>query len=93
MSVLSYIFRFVLALKKSLDEPGLSARVYLLKLVQSLFLSKEKTFLLSPTNHEVVTQVANLDLFLDDRGLVRSRGRIGKSSLHPQDILYPVLLL
>ena len=33
MRVLSYVFRFALALKKSLDEPGLSARVYLLRLV------------------------------------------------------------
>ena len=40
MRVLTYVFRFVLALNKSLDEPGLSSRVYLLKLVQSLFLSK-----------------------------------------------------
>ena len=92
MRVLSYEFRFMLALKKSLDEPGLSARVYLLTLVQSLFLSKEKTFLLNPANHEVPPLLANLDLFLNDRGLVRSSRRIGKSSLYPQDILYPVLL-
>ena len=89
MRVLSYVFRFMLVLKKSSDEPWLSARVYLLKLVQSLFLSKEKTLLSSPANHEVSHLVANLELFLDDRGLVRSRERIGKSSLYPQDILYP----
>ena len=36
--------------------------------------------------------VANLDLFLNDGGLVRSRERIGKSSLYLQDISYPILL-
>ena len=50
-----------------------------------------KTFQLNPANHGVPPLVANLNLFLDDRGLVRSRGRIGKYSLYPQDILYPVL--
>ena len=29
---------------------------------------------------------------LDDRGLVRFKGRIDKSSLYPQDIVYPVLI-
>ena len=47
MRVFTYVFRFMLALKKSLDEPGLSARVYLLKLAHSLCLLKKKNFLKS----------------------------------------------
>ena len=39
MRVLSYVFRLVLALKKSLDEPRLSARVYLLQLVVILIIA------------------------------------------------------
>ena len=88
MRVLSYVFRFML----TLDELGLSSSVYFLKLVQTLFLSKEKTFLLSPANHKVLSLVANLDLFLNDIGLIRFRERIRKPNLYPQDILYPILL-
>ena len=42
--------------------------------------------------NEVPTLVNNLDLFLDSKGVIRSRGRIGKTLKYDFDVLNPVLL-
>ena len=49
-----HVFKFVLASRKSLDDLEMSARIYLLRLVQSSGLSKEKTFPLNPSKNEEV---------------------------------------
>lgn len=68
------------------------ARLHLLQVDQSLYLTRERLFLLNPTSGSVPHLVARLNLFLDEAGLIRSRGRIGKSEFHSPDILFPVLL-
>ena len=67
MGVLTFVFRFVLAMKKPLDDPDLSARVYLLKLVQSNPLKTENFPVKSCQSRAPPPLVANLDVFLDDR--------------------------
>ena len=42
--------------------------------------------------NEVPTLVNNSDLFLDSKGVIRSRGRIGKILNYDFDVLNPVLL-
>ena len=43
-------------------------------------------------SNEVPALVSNLDLFLDKEGIIRSRGRIGKTLHYDYDVLNPILL-
>ena len=91
LRVVTYVFRVVFSLKKVSSDPRLVAKLYLLKVEQPLCLTKDKLFLMKPSSSEVPFLVANLNLFLDEKGLIRSRGRISKSEFHSQDVLFPII--
>ena len=90
MRVVTYVFRFVFSLKKISSNVSLAANLHLLRVEQSLCLIKERLFLLIPSSIEVPFLVASLNLFLDVKGLIRSRCRIGKSEFHSQYVLFPI---
>ena len=92
LRVVTYVFQFVFSLKKVSLHPNLAALLYLLKVEQSLCLTKEKLFPLNPSSSEVPFLIASLNLFLDEEELIRFRGKIGKSEFHSQNVLFPILL-
>ena len=92
LRVVTYVFRFVFSLKKVSSDVSLVAKLHLLKVEQSLCLTEKKLLLLNPSSSEVYFRVACLNLFLDEKGLICSSGRIGKSEFHSQDVLFPILL-
>ena len=63
LRVVTYALRFVFSLKKNPSDPSLAARLHLLKVEQSLYLTKEKLLLLNPSSSDVPFQVAGLNLF------------------------------
>ena len=73
--------------QRSLD----SAKVHLVKKEQQIFLAKELSFL-NKTCKEVPPLVNNLNLFLDEQGIVRCRGRLNNCELLTYDMKNPVLL-
>ena len=55
--------------------------------------SHEISYLNDPSSVESVpVLVKNLDLFLDERGIIRSRGRIGKARMFDYEVVNPILL-
>ena len=90
LRVVTYVFRFVFSLKKVSSDPSWAAKLHLLKVEQSLYLTNEKLFLLNPSSSEVPFLVASLNLFLNEEGIIRSR--IVKSEFRSQDVLFPKLL-
>ena len=92
LRVLTYVFQFVFELKKVFSNLGLAVSSHLLKVEQSLKLTKEKLFMLNPTSSKVPFLVASLILFLDEKGLIHSRGRISKSEFLSQGVLLSILL-
>ena len=79
--------------KKSGEDPFQVGKLYLLKVMQQSSFSKEVQYLRNPTGgKDVPTLVNNLNMFLDDKGLIRSRGRTGKSSVFDFEVMNPILL-
>ena len=94
--VSSYIFKAISIFSKrsgvNFDE---SAKIYWIKEMQRTSFAKELAYLNEPddkNSNEVPALVNNLDLFLDKEGILRSRGRIGKTLHYDYDVLNPVLL-
>ena len=87
------LFRAVFLLKKSNEDPFQAGKLYLLRDMQQSSFPRELEYLQDPEGiRDVPILVNNLDLFLDDRGLIRSRGRIGKSSMFDFEVMNPILL-
>ena len=72
LRVVTYVFRFVFCLKKVSSDPSLAAKLYLLKVEQSLCFTKEKLFLLNPSNSNIPLLDASHNPFLDEEGLIHS---------------------
>ena len=90
---LDIVFRVVYKLVKKKDDPYLASKLYLLKEMQKESFSRELAYLQNPSKAESVpVLVSNLDLFLDNRGIIRSRGRIGKAQKLDYQVINPVLL-
>lgn len=68
------------------------ARLYWLKSEQSVHFSDEIKFLQSSGTGVVPPLVRDLNLFLDDSGLVRCRGRLSKCNHISYDVAYPILI-
>lgn len=80
-------------IEKSQTQLINEARVYWLKFEQKRYYSDEINFLVDNSNNDSVPKsVNNLNLFLDSEGLLRSRGRIGKTSEFDYNSCNPVLL-
>ena len=82
--------------KKEKDRTLESAKIFWIKRMQREKFSKELDYLenISDGNFQnrIPDLINRLDLFLDDKGIIRSRGRIGKSLVYDYDVINPVLL-
>ena len=93
-------FRFLSKLRKTpLDLVSASerARLFWLKTMQEESFSGEIEFLQKVkaglhTKDQVPDLVKRLNLFLDDQGLIRSKGRLARSNYFQYEVLNPVLL-
>ena len=93
--VTALVLRFIINLRKSSiknkENFAQEARLYWLKRKQSVHFKDELTFLQNPVKRAVPTLVNNLNLFLDDNHIIRSKGRLDKSS-YSYDVRNPILL-
>ncbi len=89
-----YLFRFKSKVKGG-DERKM-AKEYWIKIIQRECFHKEIEFLETTTTSKderlIPPLVMNLNLFLDDKGILRSRGRISKCLYYTYDVHNPVLL-
>ena len=64
------------------EDPILAGKLHLFREMQKDAFSQEISYLSDPSGFESVPiLVKNLDLFLDERGIILSRGRIGKARM------------
>ena len=88
-----YLFRAVFFFKKSDEDPSQAGKLYLMKEMQKSSFPRELEYLQNPEGDKAVPAlVNNLNLFLDNKGLIRSRGRIGKSLMFDFEVMNPILL-
>ena len=88
------LFRFVSKFKGY--DPKKKANEYWIKISQAEYFAKEISFLKensnSNNNKDIPPLVLNLNLFLDEKGILRARGRISKCLYFNYDVHNPVLL-
>ena len=72
-------------------ETKREAKIHLLTIMQQQCFPNELAYLHNPKGM-VPKLVRDLNLFIDKEGLIRSRGRIGKSSTHEYEVINPVLI-
>lgn len=90
----SYVFKF-LKFKNSQFNALELAKNHVIKSMQSQVFSNEIKYLSSISSTSSTKPpdlVRDLDLFIDDQGIIRSRGRIGNSQHFDYDLLNPILL-
>ena len=68
------------------------AKEYWLKVEQRAEYQKELEFLSKPEHRSVPPLVRDLNLFKDDQGVIRSKGRLRRCAHLPYDVIHPVLL-
>ena len=64
------MYKFVCFFKIYFSDFIFTAWIYLELLIQPLYISKEKYFLLNFTNRDVPALVVNLNLYLDENELI-----------------------
>ena len=82
LRVTTLVFKAIFKMRKLEEDPGRVAKLHLLQHMQRDCFPNELAYLSLPDcdkPKDVPNLVNNLDLFLDDKGLIRSRGRIAKS--------------
>ena len=93
ISVTTKLFIAVFRFKKSNADPVEAATNYLIKLMQKETFSVELAYLSSPNaNFEVPQLVNQLNLFLDEHGIICSKGRIDKNLELKYHVVNPVLM-
>ena len=95
LRVTTLVFKAIFRMRKLKEDPGSVARLHLLQHVQRDCFPIELVYLSLPDcdkPKDVPKLVNNLDLFLDDKSLIRSRGCISKSLRVSYDIQNPVLM-
>jgi len=96
LKVTSLVILFVSKLKRAVKSRLKcyeDARKYWINHEQAKHLSREIKFLREdPRSKNVPNLVKNLNLFLDDEEIVRSRGRISHCSRLSEDIKHPILM-
>ena len=60
--------------------------------MQKLSFPIETKFLLDPKNRPIPDMVRDSNLYLDNNGLIRCDGRIGKTVYFDEDMINPILL-
>ena len=89
----AYLFKFLNKIKDC--DPKKKALEYWVKVAQGEWFQKELDFLNNPNKlneTNIPPLVANLNLFLDEKGIIRSRGRISKCLYYKYEVHNPVLL-
>ena len=87
----SYIFKWLCKLKDG--DPKKRALEYWIKVAQRERFSNEINFLKTEVkSNKVMPLVLNFNLFLDEKGIFRSRGRIAKCLYFDYNVKNPVLL-
>ena len=79
ISVSSLVFKYINRLRKRKMDLKLQANSYLIKTMQRQSFSVELDFLLDPEVKSMPKLVKNLNLFLDPKDIIQSRGRIERS--------------
>ena len=94
LKIASLVFKAVHKFKGvSGEDPFLSGKLHLIKEMQKEGFSQEISYLNNPSGAESVpVLVKNLDLFRDEKGIIRSRGRIGKARMFDFEVINPILL-
>ena len=70
-----------------------TGKLYLFKEMQKEAFSHELSYLHDPSSAESVpVLVNNLDLFLDEKGIICSKSRIGKVQMFDFEVINPILL-
>jgi len=94
--VVTLVLKFISKLRKSQESEldlAQKARVRVFAIEQSKFFSQEREYLLGIGNRDHVPPlVKNLNLYIDDDGLIRSKGRLAQCDYFSEDIRNPVLL-
>ena len=94
LRVTSLVFRFISRLKRKTKDSydcRKEAKLYLCKVEQSKYFKEEIDFLKNPNNN-VPTRVNNLNLFLDSRDVLRSKGRLDQCNSIDYQACNPILL-
>ena len=95
LRITTLAFKAIFKMRKSREDPGSTVRLHLLQHIQRDCFPNELVYLSSPDCDklkDVPNLVNNLDLFLDNKGLIRSVGCIAKSLRVSYDIQNSVLL-
>ena len=94
MRITALVFKFINKMRKSKLNADEQAKTYWIKRMQSECFSTELSFLLNNPNdrNQVPCLVNQLNLFIDEFGILRSKGRISRSLLYNYDVLNPILI-
>ncbi|MEO0900443.1 MAG: hypothetical protein AAFY71_28800, partial [Bacteroidota bacterium] len=92
ISFTSYVFKFINKCRKREDDPMDSAVGYLVKQMQESEFARELAYLKDPSSEEAPPLVTKLCLFIDEKGILRSRGRIGNNVELKYHVVNPVLM-
>lgn len=91
--VTGYVLKFIFKCRKVDKDPNQEAKLYWLKQMQKESFSKEIHFLKETPSDKVIPPLVNqLNLFLDDGGILRTRGRISRTLLYDFNVLNPIML-
>lgn len=92
--IMTNVYKFLFRIRKLDLDPVEAAMTYLMKKVQGEAFPEELEYLKSDnvSSLAVPKLVINLNLFLDDKGLIRSKGRIEKNIELKYQVVNPVLL-
>ena len=92
LGVMVKVCKFIVLMKVNRD-PVEMATSYLFKQMQSEEFSREIEYLKSPSSfNETPKLVSRLNLFLDQKGLIRSKGRIEKNVDLKYDVVNPLVM-
>ena len=92
ISVVSKFFTAVHKFSKSSTDPVEVATNYLMKVMQEEAFPQELAYLKNKDSTEVPTLVSQLNLFLDEHGVIRCKGRIDKNIELKYNIVNPILM-
>ena len=93
LGVMVKVCKFIVLVKKVNRDPVEMATSYLFKQMQSEEFSREIAYLKSPSSfNETPKLVSKLNLFLDQKDLIRSKGRIEKNVDLKYDVVNPLVM-
>ena len=92
LGVTCNVFKFAFKLRRKDIDCVEAATNYLIKIMQSDEFVVELDYLRDPSGLEAPRLVTQLDLFLDNNGVIRSRGRIDKNVDLKYHVVNPVLV-